>query len=195
MEAMATVVDPRGANCRGFELDGNGKVSGIQLVFVEKPATKYRLVRVNMLDEASAAGNTVATFSVLDGEGIEAAEKVYLAWPFPDCNNRALPGNPNRQHMIMNGFNPPNIGPLAIYVGDDQGNPISDIIGGLGLPLKRHVSFTMVFKERAAAPDPDPDPDPGGGGGGDDTGGTDLAAVIEELKAINTTLKAAFRLS
>jgi hypothetical protein len=40
---------------------------------------------------------------------------------------------------------------LALYVGDANGNPISDIIGGLGLPDNRHVCFMLTWKERSSA--------------------------------------------
>ncbi len=156
---MAT--DPRAENCRAVAVDGAGKVTGVELRVVAQPGAKFELVRVELIDEAAAQGNTVATCVVLDANGVQTADTVYLAWPFPALGNVLRPGNPNGQHMITNGYNPPDIGPLALYVGDGAGKPISDIIGGLGLPWKRHVCFRATWRERSS------------GNGGGDTGGSE----------------------
>ena len=139
-------VDPRGqvgrqlggvtwilerSNCRGFRVDDAGKVVGVELVHVPNPATPYELARVELLDEYAAGGGTVAKFQVL-ADGVVTGERVYLAWPFPELSNRLLPGNPNGEHMITNGYDAAkgHRGPLALYVGDAAGGVISDVIGG-----------------------------------------------------------------
>ena len=96
-------MDPRAENCRGFRVDDAGKVVGVELVHVRNPATPYELARVELLDEYTAGGGTVVKFQVL-ADGVATGERVYLAWPFPDSSNRLLPGNPNGEHMIANGY-------------------------------------------------------------------------------------------
>src|SRR5574343_1056612 len=154
------VTDPRSPNCKAFHVNASGQVDGVELVYEAIPEAQYELVYVHLIDEAAAQGNTVATCTVLNKDGIDVAEPVYLAWPWPDLNNHALPGNPDGKHMITNGYTPPVIGPLALYVGDAQGVVRSDVIGGLGLPWNRHISFACVWKERSAEPEPPPDPKP-----------------------------------
>lgn len=145
--------DPRAENCRGFRVDGAGKVIGVELAYVPNPSTRYELARVELLDEYAAGGGTVAKCQVL-ADGVVTGERVYLAWPFPSLEQRLLPGNPNGEHMITNGYDAAQgqRGPLALYVGDAAGGVISDVIGGLGLPNNRHVSYLATFRPRAGAP-------------------------------------------
>jgi hypothetical protein len=161
----AQSVDPRSENARAYHMNAAGMVDGVELVYQERPDTKYQLVQARLVDEASAGGNTVAKFVVIDCYGTPTSENVYLAWPWPGMDGgKLLPGNQNSEHMIMNYYVPPNIGPLAIYVGDSQGRIISDVVGGLGLPAKRHVSFYLAFRQRCSAPatpTPIPSPQPG----------------------------------
>lgn len=153
--------DPRAENCRGFRVT-DGKVTGVLLAVDERPAAQYELVRMELIDEVAAQGNTVATCEVLDKEGFQTAASVYLAWPWPNLTERALPGNQVGQHPITNGYKPDEgLGPLALYVGDAAGNVISDVVGGLGLPYNRHVSFRATWLERDPA-------EPGDGGDGGD---------------------------
>lgn len=170
--------DPRAENCRAFRMDGAGKVVGVELVHVPNPATPYELARVELLDEYAAGGGTVAKFQVLAG-GVATGERVYLAWPFPELSNRLLPGNPNGEHMITNGYDAAkgDRGPLALYVGDAVGGVISDVIGGLGLPNNRHVSYLVTFRARTDEP-----PGPGTGGAGDEAL-VRIAAAVERLAA------------
>jgi hypothetical protein len=150
--------DPRAENCRDYaEVDG--KVVGCKLTYKELPSSTYELAKVSMVDEAAASGQTVATVSVVDRDGLPAPVYCYLAfpwhsWEFPShFENALLPGNPNvpYQHMITNKYNPStDEGPLAIFVGDKQGNVLSDVICGLGLPAGRHVCYQLVFRERGA---------------------------------------------
>ncbi len=168
--------DPRAENCRVVAVDQAGRVTGVELRVVAQPDTKYALVRVELIDEAAAQGNTVATCIVLDAGGIQTADPVFLAWPFPGLTNHALPGNPNNQHMIANGYTPPEVGPLALYVGDASGKPISDIVGGLGLPWRRHVCFRATWRERGAAEPPA-------------DGTVDLAGVLAAINQVEAQIK------
>ncbi len=177
--------DPRTANCQQFALNAQGEVVGVELVYVPNPSTLYELVKVELIDEPSAAGNTVAACTVLDKDGLVTGEKVYLAWPFPTLEHFQLPGNPDNVHMIVNGYDAAAgaLGPLALCVGDAQ--IISDVIGGLGLPNNRHVSYRATWKERTA--------NNGNGDAGDDGGGTADENVLTRLDTIITTLSALAR--
>ena len=165
------MIDPRAENCRGLAVDANGLVSGVELQFETRPETAYELLRAELIGEEAAKGQTVATCVVLDENGVQTAESVVLAWPWPVLGNTGGMGNQNGQHMITNGYTPPDIGPLALYVaGAQPGIVNSDIIGGLGLPSNRHVSFRVTWRKRGA-------PNTGGG----DSGSTDLTPVLEAL--------------
>ncbi len=178
------MADPRADNCRGFAVDGAGLVSGVLLEVKPVPSSKYELVRAELVKEADATGNVVATCVVLDVNGIATAETVYLAWPWPTmADGKAPPGNPNGQHM-MSGlpYDPPDMGPGALYVGDAAGKPISDVVGGLGLPYRRHVCYRLTWKERGAQQPTEPTPGEIGG------------AVADLLAEIRDLIKAGFRL-
>lgn len=154
------VSDPRAENCRAFTTDVQGRITGVSLSVIINPEARYALRRVELIDEVQAQGNTVATCTVLDATGLQIGQVVELAWPFPTLSEFALPGNPNNQHMISNGFLPPAIGPLALCIRAN-GLIISDVVGGIGLPGNRHVSYRATFQERDASnPEPDPDGDP-----------------------------------
>ena len=182
--------DPRAENCRGFTVNAEGKVTGVYLEVQPVPGARYALLRAELIDEVAAQGNIVATCAVLDANGIQTAENVYLAWPYPNMTDKALPGNPSNQHMITNGYTPPEVGPLALYVGDANGAPISDIIGGLGLPYNRHVCFRATWRERGAQ-QPPTDPTPG------EVGGAVADLLMQNnvlLGEILAAVKAGFRL-
>jgi hypothetical protein len=159
----ATLTDPRAANCRGFQVNGEGKVIGINLVHVPVPSAMYELARAELIDEIAAQGQTVVTAVVLNADGIQVAERVMMAWPFPNLNaedSPAGPGNPQNQFAITSKFPENVVGPLAFAVYDVAGSLISDVIGGYGQVLGRgHISGRLTFKQRTN-PDPDPTPDP-----------------------------------
>lgn len=180
----ATITDPRAANCRGFLLDQSGKVVGIQLVHVPIPSAPYALVAAEMLDEYQAQGNTVVTVVALNADGVQTAERLFMGWPFPGLDaaeSPAGPGNTDNRFTATSPYDPSRIGPLAFYVGDAAGNPISDIVGGYGLPGGHHISGRVTFKARGdvVPPDPEPDPDPDPEPEGDAL--TRIADAIERL--------------
>lgn len=180
--------DPRAANCQAYHLDANGQVDGVKLVYVPDPTTRYELIRAELIDEAAAGGSQVATCVVLDEDGIQTAERVWLAWEFPDLKaGWGLPGNPNGQHIISNGYPAASgkVGPLALYVGDGSHNPTGDIIGGVGLPDNRHVSYRMTWRERTTAPIPTP--------GTDGELLTEILARVQHVEAQNDDILAAIR--
>lgn len=162
------MADPRAENCRALKVSTSGLIEGVELVYRPLPSSKYELRRVELIDEQGAQGETVAACVVLDRDGIETGEKVWMAWAWPELDGgRLLPGNVEGRHMITNGYDPTKgVGPLALYVGDAQGEPIGDVIGGLGLPWNRHVSFRAVWVERGATGAPESDAGEGEVGAG-----------------------------
>jgi hypothetical protein len=161
----AATTDPRAANCRAFQVDGAGKMIGIHLVHVPVPSALYELALAELIDEYQAQGQTVVTAAVLNADGLQVAERVMMAWPFPDLNaagSPAGPGNPQNQFAITSKFPESVIGPLAFAVYDANGNLISDVIGGYGQVSGRgHISGRVTFRQRTnPAPDPTPDPIP-----------------------------------
>lgn len=122
----------------------NGKVTGIKLQIYQTPNQKYYVDTLALVDENTANGKTICTFFV---EGQK--HKCWLGYPFSgDFVNRLPPGGSKNEHVISNGFNPKdgNFGPLSIYVGDEKGNVISEIVRGFGLPNNHHVSFVVGYK-------------------------------------------------
>lgn len=150
--------NPLHENCQAFRTDSNGKVIGVQLGITTVPGAQYEVYSVRLRDEIEAVGQTIAVCSVLDANGVNTGIQVRMAWPGkgPAFESSALPGNPNNTHMITNGYNPPNQGPLALHVGNHNA-PISDIVYGLGLPFNRHVSYDVVFRVKSILGEPGDD--------------------------------------
>lgn len=134
----------------------NGKVIGVKLEIVPVLNQQYRVETLTLIDENTARGKTVATFFV---EGQK--HKCMLGYPFAkdgNFQNKLAVGGSNNEHIITNGFNPNNsIGPLSIFVADERGNCISEIVTGLGLPNNHHVSFVVGFKKEVEVGIPDTD--------------------------------------
>jgi hypothetical protein len=174
----ASTPDPRAANCRGFQVDAVGMVTGIHLVNVPIPSAPYELVLAELIDEYAAQGNTVVTVVALNADGVQTAERAFMAWPFPTLGaegSPAGPGNPSNQFATTSKFPANVIGPLAFYVGDAAGQPLSDIIGGYGLPDGHHISGRVTFRERGVQPEPPPEPT--------DDALTRVAVALERLVA------------
>lgn len=155
------MVDPRAQNARGYSQDSSGMVTGVQLVYMPYPNSRYELIQAALIDERAALGTTVARTFVQDKHSLAMVAVCWLAWPWGGWepgrmfSNKAKPGNANYpyEHVVSNGYSPPNLGPLAIYIGemgDSAGLPVSDVIGGLGLPYNRHVGYQFTFRERGA---------------------------------------------
>lgn len=153
------MTDPRAENCRRFAVDAENKVTGVALTHLPAPAARFELIKAELIDEVTAQGQTVASVHVLDATNLPVQVHCYLGWPWQDWHfparfaEKGLPGNTNYpyQHMITNKHNPSEPGPLAIFIGDRDGNVLSDVIGGLGLPAGRHVGYHLVFRERTGA--------------------------------------------
>lgn len=159
----AATADRRAPNCRGFLYDATGMVVGINLVHVPVPSAPYELLLAELIDEDAAQGNTVVTVVVLNKDGVQTAERAFMAWPFPELNGADSPagaGNPSNQFAATSPFPSNVIGPLAFHVGDKDGNVLSDIIGGYGLPDRHHIGGRVTFRERSVIPGPEPEPEP-----------------------------------
>lgn len=159
------------ANCQGYKVDGAGKVVGVQLGIWYVPGARYEVYSASLRDEYNAGGRREAYCQAVDRNGIKVGAVVRLAYPWnggPTFAHNLAPGNPDNTHPVINGYDPGpegrNLGPLAVYVGAPNA-PESDIVFGLGLPLNRHVSFDIIFRERGAVVpppiDPPISPDPG----------------------------------
>jgi len=153
------MANPLDENCQGFRTDASGKVTGVLLGITKVEGAKYEVYSARLRDEYEAGGQTVAVCSVVDRNGIVTGIQARLAWPGkgPMFENSGLPGNPNNVHVIINPYNPPNQGPLALHDGGFNA-PISDIVYGLGLPFNRHVGYEVTFREKGAVIDPPTDP-------------------------------------
>lgn len=153
--------DPRAANCQQFTTNNNGQVVGVLLTYLNHATAPYELLRVDLVDEIAAQGTTTARVQVLDTDNLPVQVKCALCYPWDiwqagqQFQNTLLPGNSNYpyEHIITNGYVPPNQGPLAVALLDAQNNVISDVIGGLGLPLNRHVGYSMIFRQRGTDTD------------------------------------------
>jgi hypothetical protein len=152
------------SNCQGYRVDGNSKVIGVQLGILPVAGSRYDVYRVSLRDEYQAGGRREAYCQVLDKNGIKVGSVVRLGYPWnggPTFANNLAPGNPDNTHPVVNPYNPgpdgKGIGPLALYVGGPNA-PESDIVYGVGLPLNRHVSFDIIFRERGAIVQPPVDP-------------------------------------
>lgn len=177
-------------NCQGYRVDGNGKVIGVQLGIYAVAGSRYEVYSARLRDEYEANGNRGAYCQVLDKNGVKLGVPVRMAWPWnggPNFVDSALPGNPNNDHPLSNGYIPPALGPLAFYIGGHN-SPASDIVYGVGLPLNRHVSFDIIFRERGAVVQPpiDPPTEPG-------DPGADVLARLTRLEKAMDVLVGAWR--
>lgn len=177
-------------NCQGYRVDAAGKVIGVQLGILPVPGSRYEVYSVRLRDEYEANGNRGAYCQVLDRNGVRLGIPVRMAWPWnggPNFADSALPGNPNNEHPLSNNYIPPALGPLCFYIGGHN-SPASDIVYGVGLPLNRHISFDIIFRERGAVQPPiDPPVEPG------DPAMADALRRLERLEKALDVLAGAWR--
>ena len=84
-------------------------VVGINLVHVPVPSAPYELLLAELVDEYAAQGNTVVTVVVLNQDGVQTAERAFMAWPFPTldaANHQPAPAIPRislppRRHSLL----------------------------------------------------------------------------------------------
>ena len=147
-------IDPRTTNATHHALD-QGKVTAVHLTVHPVPAATYActLVRVIGEDEQGVRGPTVARVAVYSRAGRRILATVILATGYNGglAFDALLPAFGEKiEHTITNKFDPPNLGPLAIYIAGDDGKQIdSDVVASLGLPYGHHVSYEIEFRERS----------------------------------------------
>lgn len=107
---------------------------------------KYRASYVeSIFDSAGNAGKHIARVSVPTGFN----GKVILAFPYGGGEDFAneIPHSVGQDIVITAKFTPPSLGPLAIYLKDNNGNRVSDIVANIGLANGSHISFNITFDE------------------------------------------------
>jgi hypothetical protein len=128
-------------------------------VYVERDQaeTKWECYQVSYLDE-NQSGGLHQIEAYLTGENGLPATGVTVWHDWPDGRVELITDSSGmaRVEIWANGFDPfVNDGPYRIYVDGD-----SDIVGGMGLPLSRHVCYKCFFRKVSGV---GPPPEPSGG--------------------------------
>lgn len=157
---FAPYPDPRAPSAARHSVDSTGLVDGVWLAVHPTPGALYRCTNVYVIGEGSAPdraqGKAIAYVSVGDRNGQRATPRVVLATGYqgvPAGFDSLLDVKFDKDPIeipIGSAFSPPNLGPLAIFVADETGHPISDVVASLGLPGGRPLGFSMSFVEVAA---------------------------------------------
>ena len=121
-------------------------------------AKYFRLVKAIYFDEGSAGGRVNILVGVLDEEGKELSDiPVRMGWGEGEYTTRIteekrdpflIPYNLNviAAHDMASGSSfAPDRGERGGYKIAVDGFP-SDVVSGMGLPLRRHVAFLLVFQ-------------------------------------------------
>lgn len=155
--------DPRRPNARTHSTDANGRVTAVWLTVHVNPQSKYRCINAFVKGEDEAKGQTVILVSVRDKNGNAQNDQVIMATGYQGQADKfddyLTPGNAFYpvQHILADShdgkgctFIPPALGGIAIFVAKngDIRTPGSDVVGNLGLPFARHVSYVLEFQER-----------------------------------------------
>lgn len=129
--------------------------------FKENANGKWSATQVRYQDDQEAQGQHHIWFTVLDDTNKPRANvKVFVDWVGRDADDpptSRLTGADGRANVdIYANLDPAKKnGPYFAYVeGADQ----SDIVAGMGLPLKHHVNFLLTYAPRNAVPEPPPPP-------------------------------------
>ena len=129
--------------------------------FQSKPNTKWEATGARYQNEDEAQGQHHIWFTVLDETNNPKANvKVFVDWVGRDADDPAtarLTGDDGRANVdIYANLDPAKKnGPYFAYV---EGADKSDIIAGMGLPLKHHVNFLLTYAPRSTTPPPPPPP-------------------------------------
>ena len=142
--SFTNVNDPRAQNARRH-WSNNGKVLAVHLQVHVLPDKPYRVTDVKLIDENEAGGNHYAR--VLQ-QGGSARVGLFMGYGGGLDFDGHLDHAPGQEVIIDGDFNPPDLGPLAIALIDEQGNIISDVVASLGLPFRHHVCYEMTFSRR-----------------------------------------------
>lgn len=132
-------------NCKKFVVDSNSKVVGVELQIIPVEGAKFKIDNCRLENEYEAKGKTIA-YNTLPKSA--DGYRVALCYPYegkPEFKNILFPGNDKGEHPIINEYSPPSLGYLSLCIVDRDKKVVSDILRGLGLPYRRHVSFRVVW--------------------------------------------------
>lgn len=122
---------------------------------------KWIATNVRYQDDQEAQGQHHIWFTVLDETSKPRANvKVFVDWVGRDADDpptSRLTGADGRANVdIYANLDPAKKnGPYFAYVEDTDK---SDIVTGMGLPLKHHVNFLLTYAPRNVVPEPPPPP-------------------------------------
>lgn len=141
-------LDPRDLDCRSHQFT-DGKPTGIHLQVHVNPMKRFRVKRVELLQDDTSA-NVYFVGNIYPKGGVNAQ----LGSPY-EGKDRGFhdrweaKASPNAIPMGKNSvFFDPNLGPYAAFLADDLDNIISDVVGSIGLLRGQHWSFRIYFEER-----------------------------------------------
>lgn len=142
--SFTNINDPRAQNARRH-WSNNGKVLAVHLQVHVLPDKLYRVTDVKLIDENEAGGNH---YACVFQQGGSARVGLFMGYGGGLSFDGHLDHAPGQEVIIDGDFDPPDLGPLAIALIDDQGNIISDVVASLGLPFRHHVCYEMAFSRR-----------------------------------------------
>jgi len=129
-------------NTKQFKME-EGKVTGVELFIEKVPNSIYKITELSLIDETEAKGRTIAF--------CESPSQLFLCYPYRKGRTSFENEIPvGKEIVISNYYNPPDYGWLAIKTEE------GDVIGGLGLPYNRHVSFNVKFERQHIVSPPQP---------------------------------------
>lgn len=143
-DGLSGTGDPRRPSASHHEVR-EGLVTAVHTQVHVLPEKAYRCTSVSVIDEQSAGGRHVAYVGQVGG-----AETVALFTGYGGglTFDNTLYHAAREEVVIDGGFDPPDLGPLAIALVDSQGNILSDVVASLGLPGRHHVCYVIEFSRR-----------------------------------------------
>lgn len=124
---------------------------------------KWEVTAARYQDEDEAQGQHHIWFTLLDEQNKpKAGVKVFVDWIGRDADDPATArltdanGKANVDIYANLDITKKN-GPYFAYV---EGQDLSDVVAGMGLPEHHHVNFLLTFAPRVAVPSPTPAPPP-----------------------------------
>jgi hypothetical protein len=137
--------------------------------------SKWMATAAQYQDDQEAQGQHHVWFTVLDEQNKPLPNvRVFVDWVGRDKDDpptqRLTDANGKANVDIYANLDPAKKnGPYFAYV---EGQDKSDVVAGMGLPLKHHVNFLLTFAPRPATPPPPPPP-------------TDVpTAILEKAKSV-----------
>lgn len=120
--------------------------AGWVIVDTSVPAPKWALVDFVYKDERESNGNPLIYVTVLNEDGSPASGvTVWQGWPDGRAPAPTISGACN---FFMSGDSSfaPDRGERGPYFIEVESENQSDVVEGLGLPLKRHVNYYLTFR-------------------------------------------------